>query len=237
MHRSNPRNPLTEIEIRHLLVQTFLQHEFPLTRDQQDQFVVYWRELRQWNSRINLTSIRCDREMVLKHFLDSLGVLQHFRIKAGDSVIDIGSGAGFPGIPLKIYIPDIELTLVEATSKKASFLRFLLTQLNIPLTQPHVKVAVERAEVFAKQRENLRAYDWVLNRYVRSLADSVEYCVPLLKRDGTWIAYKQEKVEDEVQIAMSQFQRCGGKLESVVKSQIPGLNRTYVATRALPINV
>jgi len=224
---------LTEPEIRHFLVQTFLQHDFPLTHGQQDQFVAYWRELQRWNSRINLTAIRNDQEIVLKHFLDSLAVLQHFCIKAGDSVVDIGSGAGFPSVPLKIYIPEIELTLVESSSKKASFLRFLLSRLNIASAGAGVSSVVQRAEAFAKQIENLNAYDWVLTRYVASLADSAGYCLPLLKTNGTWIAYKSCEVRAEIQAAMSQFQAYGGEIQSVVKCQIPELNRAYVAIRAL----
>ena len=222
---------------RHLLKQTFLQHGFLLTYKQQGQFTTYWRELQRWNSQVNLTSIRDDRDIVLKHFLDSLGVLQHFPIKAGDSVVDIGSGAGFPGVPLKIYVPDIELTLIESSAKKASFLQFLISQLNLTSAQADVRIIVQRAEAFAEQSENLGAYDWVLTRYVASLVDSVPYCLPLLKRNGTWIAYKPREVDDEIHAASSQFRAFGGEVSSVVDSQIPELNRTYVATRVLPKNI
>ena len=214
---------------RRLLNQVFLQHEFPLSHTQQDQFVTYWRELGRWNSRVNLTSIRDTREVVLKHFLDSVGVLQRFPIKAGDSVVDIGAGAGFPGLPLKIYVPDIRLTLIESSSKKASFLQFLVSQLDIKSARTGVQIVVQRAEAFAEQRENLGVYDWVLTRYVASLADSVPYCLPLLKRDGTWIAYKSRGVEGEIRAASSQLQALGGEVTSVLDSQIPELNRSYVA--------
>ena len=216
---------------RHLLEQTFRGHGFPLTRNQQDQFVAYWRELQRWNSRVNLTSIRKDHDIVVKHFLDSLAVLQHFPIEAGDSVVDIGAGAGFPGLPLKIYAPDIQLTLVESSSKKASFLQFLMSQLNVTSARANVDIVVQRAEAFVKKRENLSAYDWVLTRYVASLADSVAYCVPLLKRNGTWIAYKSGEVQAEIREAKFQFQASGGEVTAVVNSRISELNRTYVAIR------
>ena len=209
--------------------QVFLQHEFPLSHTQQDQFVTYWRELERWNSRVNLTSIRDTREVVLKHFLDSVGILQRFPIKAGDSVVDIGAGAGFPGLPLKICVPDIRLTLIESSSKKASFLQFLVSQLDIKSARTGVQIVVQRAEAFAEQRENLGVYDWVLTRYVASLADSASYCLPLLKRDGTWIAYKSREVEGEIRAASSQLQALGGEVTSVLDSQIPELNRGYVA--------
>jgi 16S rRNA (guanine527-N7)-methyltransferase len=228
---------LNQEAFRHLLKQTFHQHGFRPTQHQQDQFITYWRELQRWNSRVNLTSIRDDREIVLKHFLDSLGVLQHFPIQAGDSVVDIGSGAGFPGLPLKIYVPDIELTLIESSSKKASFLQFLMSQLNLTSAQADVRIFAQRAEAFAEQSENLGAYDWVLTRYVASLVDSAPYCLPLLKRNGTWIAYKSREVEAEIHAASSRFRAFGGEVSSVVDSQIPELNRTYVATRLLPKNI
>ena len=121
-------------QFREDLQRTLLQHGFPLEPTQLDQFVTYWRELKRWNSRMNLTSIRTDREIIIKHFLDSLSVLQYFDIKPGDSVIDIGTGAGFPGLPIKIYIPDIKLVLVEPSLKKVSFLRFLISQLGPELS-------------------------------------------------------------------------------------------------------
>ena len=211
--------------------QSFRQHGFPLTHDQREQFVIYRSELQQWNSRVNLTSIRDDRDIVEKHFLDSLGVLRHFSIEAGDSVVDVGAGAGFPGIPLKIYLPGIRLTLVESTSKKASFLQFLMTRLNIASAGADVRIVAQRAESFAAKPENLGAYDWVLTRYVASFADSAAYCAPLLKRNGSWIAYKSGEVEAEIRKANAQFQTLGCEVESVVNSGIPESNRTYVSIR------
>ena len=214
---------------RHFLEQTFHRHGLPLTHNQQEQFITYWHELQRWNSRINLTSIRDDRDTVLKHFLDSVGILKFFSIEAGDSVVDIGSGAGFPGLPLKICAPDIKLTLVESSSKKASFIQFLVSRLNVTATD--VSIAAQRAEAFAKQSENLAAYDWVLTRYVASLADSAAYCLPLLKCNGTWIAYKPREVEVEIREAGSQIRAFGGEVERVVESGIRELNRAYVSIR------
>ena len=216
---------------RHFLEETFHRHGLPLTHDQQEQFVTYWRELQRWNSRINLTSIRDDRDIVFKHFLDSVGILKFFSIEAGDSVVDIGSGAGFPGIPLKIYAPDVKLTLVESSSKKASFLQFVVSQLNVTPAGEDISIAAQRAEAFAKRSENLGAYDWVLTRYVASLADSAAYCMPLLTCKGTWIAYKPREVEAEIRDAGSRLQSFGGEVERVVDSGISELNRAYVAIR------
>ena len=229
-----------------LLDRILRQHGFSLNPLQQQQFATYWSELKRWNAQINLTAIRDDHEIIIKHFLDALSVMHHFSIKAGDRVIDIGTGAGFPGIPLKIYIPDIQLTLVESSSKKGSFLRFLISKLNS--VEEHsgprrrwstdhandgsgVRVIIQRAEECAKHPQHIKAYDWVLTRYLASLANSVGYCLPLLKTDGTWVAYKSCDVQAEIQAAMPQLQSAGGRVESIFKSHIAELNRTYLAIR------
>ena len=224
-------------QFREELQQTLLQHGFPLEPVQLDQFVTYWRELKRWNSRMNLTSIRGDREIIIKHFLDSLSVLQCFDIKPGDSVIDIGTGAGFPGLPIKIYIPDIELILVEPSLKKVSFLRFLISQLsrsrqsNTSSSWENPRIVAQRAEACTTKGQHITAYDWVLTRYVASIEDSADYCLPLLKPNGTWVAYKSPDVQHEIQQATPKLQSLGGRDQSIVNSHIPNLNRTYVAIR------
>ncbi|MCZ6676430.1 MAG: 16S rRNA (guanine(527)-N(7))-methyltransferase RsmG, partial [Candidatus Poribacteria bacterium] len=231
--------PVKANQFRDLLKQTLLRHGFPLAPVQLDQFVSYWQGLKRWNSRINLTAIRDDSEVIVKHFLDSLSVLQYFSIKSGDSVVDIGTGAGFPGIPIKIYIPNIQLVLVESAVKKVSFLRFLISQFgreapsDASAAWSNVRIVAQRAEECARQTQHIRAYDWVLTRYVASLEDSMAYCLPLLKRDGTWIAYKSCNVQlwSEIEAAMPQLQSLGARVESRINSQIAELNRTYVAIR------
>ena len=224
-------------QFREELQQIFPQHGFPLEPVQLDQFVTYWRELKRWNSRMNLTSIRTDRESIIKHFLDSLSVLQYFDVKSGDSIIDIGTGAGFPGLPIKIYIPDIKLVLVEPSLKKVSFLRFLISQLsrncqsNTSRSWENPRIVAQRAEECTTNGQHITAYDWVLTRYVASLEDSVTYCFPLLKPNGTWVAYKSPDVQHEIQQATPKLQSLGSRDQSIVNSHIPKLNRTYVAIR------
>ena len=228
---------MMSIQFREELQQTFLQYGFPLEPVQLDQFVIYWRELKRWNSRMNLTSIRGNQEIIVKHFLDSLSMLQCFDIKPGDSVIDIGTGAGFPGLPIKIYIPDIKLVLVEPLLKKASFLRFLISQLrrncqsNTSGSWENPRIVAQRAEECTTNNQHITTYDWVLTRYVASIEDSVAYCLPLLKPNGTWVAYKSPDVQHEIQQATPKLQSLGGRGEAIVNSRIPKLNRTYVAIR------
>ena len=221
-------------QFRQDLQQTLLQHGFSLDRVQADQFVIYWSELKRWNSRMNLTSIRADQEIIVKHFLDSLSVLQCLDIKPGDAVIDIGTGAGFPGLPIKIYIPDIKLVLVEPSSKKVSFLRFLVSQLNRSRQSDttnawdNPRIVSQRAEECATNDQHIAAYDWVLTRYVASIEDSAVYCLPLLKPNGTWVAYKSPDVQHEIEQATPKLQSLGARSGAIINSRIPKLNRTYV---------
>ena len=186
---------------------------------------------------MNLTSIRGNQEIIVKHFLDSLSVLQCFDIKSGDSVIDIGTGAGFPGLPIKISIPDIKLVLVEPSLKKVSFLRFLISQLsrscqsNTSSSWENPRIVARRAEECTTNSQHITAYDWVLTRYVASIGDSVAYCLPLLKPNGMWVAYKSPDVQHEIQQATPKLQSLGGRNQFIVNSPIPKLNRTYVAIR------
>ena len=226
-------------EFRNLLKQTFLNHGFPLTDLQINQYTTYWRELKHWNSRINLTSIRDDYEIIVKHFLDSLSVLHYFPIKPCDSVVDVGTGAGFPGVPIKIFLPELQLVLVESSLKRVSFLHYLTAQLRRDAqsddaeTWEDICVIGERAEECAEKRQHADAYDWVLTRYVASLANSIAYCLPLLKPNGTWIAYKPRNVDTEIRSAKSKLELFNGGIQSIINGQIDELNRTYVAVRRI----
>lgn len=215
------------------LKETFNRYGFPLTEHQVAQFNLYRTELLRWNEHINLTAITDDEAIVHKHFLDSLSVLEHFSLGSGDSVVDVGTGAGFPGIVLKIYIPDIQLTLIESSKKKVSFLKFIVTQLNrYQAVNVHqrvdVKIFTERAEVCAQQQIHSGAYDWVFTRYVAAIRDSAAYCIPLLKPTGKWVAYKSgdETLDNEIHNSLACLEARGGSVETVLKN--PKFNRNYV---------
>ena len=222
------------------LKEAFNHYGFPLTEHQVAQFNLYRTELLRWNEHINLTAITDEDEIVHKHFLDSLSVLEHFSLRGGDSVVDVGTGAGFPGIVLKIYIPDIQLTLIESSKKKVSFLKFIVTQLNRhQAVSAHqwvdVKIRTERAEVCAQQQKHIGVYDWVFTRYVAAIRDSAAYCIPLLKPTGKWVAYKfsDETLENEINKSLACLEANGGILETVLKN--PKFNRNYVVIhRGIP---
>lgn len=212
------------------LKETFNHYGFPLTGHQVAQFDRYRAELLRWNKRINLTAITDDDEITHKHFLDSLSVLEHISLKTGDSVIDIGTGAGFPGIVLKIYIPDIRLTLVESSKKKVSFLKFLVPQLDLH-QRTTVEILAERAEVCSQQQEHIGMYDWVFTRYVAAIRDSAAYCMPLLKSTGKWVAYKssEETIKAEIDESTACLEVLGATVETVFQN--PKFDRSYIVMR------
>lgn len=215
------------------LKETFNHYGFPLTEYQVAQFSLYRTELLRWNQHMNLTAITDNDEIVHKHFLDSLSILEHISLERGDSVVDIGTGAGFPGVVLKIYMPDIRLTLIESSKKRVSFLKFIVTQLSrYQMVNVHQRVGVEilaeRAEICAQQQKHIGAYDWVFTRYVAAIRDSAAYCIPLLKSTGKWVAYKSgnETIEKEINNSSACLETLGGIVQTVLKNQ--KFNRNYV---------
>ena len=207
-----------------LINQVFTQHGFPLTNSQVSLFTIYWENLKLWNSKINLTSIRDDHEIIMKHFLDSVAVLNYFVVQENDLVVDVGSGAGFPGIPIKILRPNLDLTLVESVSKKASFLKFLKTRLELENT----KIINLRAEEIVNLSQHRQNYDLVLTRYIASIEDSIDYCLPLLKPSGNWVAFKSGNVQDEICSAAKKLKSVNAKIQSIINNDTLSLNRMYV---------
>tara|TARA_B100001179_G_scaffold202058_1_gene163393 strand:+ start:144 stop:806 length:663 start_codon:yes stop_codon:yes gene_type:complete len=207
-----------------LINQIFTQHGFSLTNSQVSLFTIYWENLKLWNGKINLTSIRDDHEIIMKHFLDSVAVLNYFVVQENDLVVDVGSGAGFPGIPIKILRPNLDLTLVESVSKKASFLKFLKTRLELENT----KIINLRAEEIVNLSQHRQNYDLVLTRYIASIEDSIDYCLPLLKPSGNWVAFKSGNVQDEICSAAKKLKSVNAKIQSIINNDILSLNRMYV---------
>ena len=217
-------------QFQYQLNEAFNRHGFQLTSEQIEKLTIYRTELKRWNTHINLTALHEDTEVIYKHFLDSISIFEYFTITENQEVIDIGTGAGFPGIVIKIYIPSIHLTLVEASQKKVAFLKYLIAQLNLDTS---IQVIAKRAEICAETDEFINAYDWVLTRYVAALDKSARYCLPLLKTTGRWIAYKSTEYHTEICFSKKVLHELGAKIENVHTSRIAKLNRSYVVVRRI----
>jgi 16S rRNA (guanine527-N7)-methyltransferase len=178
--------------------------------NEDESFELYLNELIAWNKKFNLTSITGPEAIRQKHFADSLLLLQVLEL-AGQSVADVGAGAGFPGLPLKLACPGIKLTLIEATRKKVEFLNHLIQTLGLKETT----AVWGRAEDYAAAHRE--SFDLALARAVAELNVLAEYCLPLVKVGGVFVAYKQVEVEAEVAAAGAALKRLGGRLREIKK--------------------
>jgi 16S rRNA (guanine527-N7)-methyltransferase len=190
-----------------------------LTSRQAAAFQLYEQELLDWNSRFNLTAIRDVEGVRTKHFLDSLSCWLVMRDKPPHRMIDIGTGAGFPGIPLKIVLPTLQLTLVESVGKKADFCRHVVEALKLD----NVQVVIARAEESGQDPAHREQYDWAVARAVANLTTLAEFLLPLVKIGGAMLAQKGENGPAEAQAAESAFHLLGGHLRQIKKVNLPGV--------------
>lgn len=182
-------------------------------------FEHYTQALIDWNSHTNLTAISEPEAVAVRHHLDSLSVVRAVAVQAGLRVIDVGTGAGFPGVPLHIAVPGLQTTLLEATGKKIAFLDHLVQQLDLKhITTLHARA--EDAGQMPKQREK---YDLVLARAVARLPGLVEYLLPFAKIGGRCVAMKGETAADEAKDAMNAIQMLGGRLAGITPVELPGV--------------
>lgn len=190
-----------------------------LTPRQAAAFTRYEEELLAWNARFNLTAIRDVEGIRRKHFLDSLSCLFAFRENPPGRLIDIGTGAGFPGIPLKIVLPGLHLTLVESVGKKADFCRYIVSTLGLD----RVDVVQSRAEDLGQDSAYRERYDWAVARAVAALPVLAEYLLPLVRVGGSVLAQKGESGPAEVNSAENAIRMLGGKLRQLHTVTLPGV--------------
>lgn len=191
-----------------------------LTPQQRQAFRLYHKELVKWNARFNLTAVTDPEGVQIRHFLDSLSCLLVISDDAiVQSLIDVGSGAGFPGLPLKIIYPKLRLTLLEATGKKANFLRHLVDLMELR----DVSVINARAEELGHDPAHREGYDWVVARAVAGMPTLVEYLLPLCRLGGRCLAQKGEGAAAEVSSAESAILLLGGRLNRLLPVELPGL--------------
>lgn len=200
--------------MREILEKYFADYGIQLSSLQIEQYEKYYKLLVEWNEKFNLTSITEKKEVVIKHFLDS--ILCHAQIKENSSLVDIGTGAGFPALPLKILKPSLKVTLVDSLNKRVTFLNEVVTQLGLT----DVTCVHSRAEDFAKTKAR-ESFDYCVARAVARLDTLSEYCLPMVKVGGSFIALKGEDGENELEIASNAIKILGGKAKGVTKLNLP----------------
>ena len=190
-----------------------------LTDEQIEQFLQYYEMLVEKNKVMNLTGITEYEEVIQKHFLDSLSLIRVIPDIASQklTVIDLGTGAGFPGIPLKIAFPELEITLMDSLNKRILFLQEVIDALGLK------KVSADhgRAEEMASNATHRQQYDLCVSRAVSNLAVLTEYCLPFVKKGGLFVSYKSADSDAEIQEGKKAISILGGKLTSVDKFQLP----------------
>jgi 16S rRNA (guanine527-N7)-methyltransferase len=186
-----------------------------LDTNQIEQFYKYMQMLIEWNQKINLTAITKPDEIILKHFVDSLTIEKYIGDKK--TIVDVGTGAGFPAIPLKIYRKDLKIVLVDSLNKRINFLNEVIKELNLE----NIETIHSRAEEFGQNKKYRESFDIATSRAVANLATLSEYLIPLVNKNGKCICMKGQEIEEELQKSKKAIQVLGGKIISVDEFSLP----------------
>ncbi|MDD6489823.1 MAG: 16S rRNA (guanine(527)-N(7))-methyltransferase RsmG [Clostridia bacterium] len=215
--------------ISEILEKWCAENNILISDTQKQKFETYAKLLLEWNEKINLTAITEDTEVAVKHFIDSITLLKYADIKENASVIDIGTGAGFPGIPLKIMRDDINLTLLDSLNKRLVFLDEVCNTIDIKAQTVH-----SRAEEGGQNPKFREKYDVAVSRAVANLPALCEYCMPYVKVGGVFVSMKGSDGENELENAKNAISVLGGKIENCEKLTLPdGSTRTIITIKKI----
>lgn len=210
------------MDLEKLLIDGLNQIEVNIDESKANRFLKYKELLLEWNEKVNLTAITDDKEVITKHFIDSLTLLK-FADLSQKSVIDVGTGAGFPGLPLKIAESSINLTLLDSLNKRINFLEEVKNALKLE----KVTLIHGRAEDFGVKPEYREKFDISLSRAVANLSTLSEYCLPFVKTDGYFISFKGPEIEEELKDGQKAIKILGGKVENIEKITLPFTDITH----------
>ena len=186
------------------------------TEKKYEQFMQYKDLIKEWNEKVNLTAIKEDEEIVKKHFIDSMKVFKFNELKKAKNVIDIGTGGGFPGIPMKIIKPEINIVLLDSLNKRINFLNEVIRELGLE----NIKAIHGRAEDYAKEVQYREKFDVAVSRAVANLTVLSEFCIPYVKVGGYFVAMKGPAVEEEIKQSQNAIRMLGGRIEHIEKVEI-----------------
>ena len=202
-----------------------------LTSVQKQQFDKFYEILVEWNKVMNLTGITDYEEVNEKHFIDSLSIVKAVDLNQITSVIDIGTGAGFPGIPLKIAFPHLKIVLLDSLNKRINFLNHVICELGLS----NITTIHGRAEDFAKQKQYREQFDLCVSRAVANLTTLSEYCIPYINVGGMFIPYKSGEIDNEVQESLRAIDILGGNIHEIIKFNLPEseIHRSFIKIKKM----
>lgn len=217
------------MDIAEFLIESCHNAGIEMTAGEAKYFESYGDFLLEYNSKVNLTTITEEKDIAIKHFLDSLMILKYVDLVKGAALVDVGTGAGFPAVPLKLLRRDLSITLLDSLDKRLTFLTELCAKLNIKATNVH-----QRAEIAGADKQLREKYDYASSRAVAPLFALAEFCLPLLKVGGTMIALKGPSCEEEIKAAEKAIKLLGGgNIKSYAYTLPDGSGRTLVTAEKL----
>lgn len=202
---------------REILKKGLYEYNFEMTEKQENDFFKFSELLIEWNKKINLTAVTDPKDISVKHFLDSVIPMFNFEIKENSKIIDVGTGAGFPGVPLKILRSDLNFTFLDSLNKRINFLKEVSSQLGFE----NAEFIHARAEEAGRDKKYREKFDYAVSRAVAPLKILSEYCIPFLKMGGIFAAFKAFEIEEEINEAKDIIKQIGGNIIEVKEIKIP----------------